>query len=61
MLTDDPGTGRVRVATEVPRGEITRDDTAAVLAAALEADSTIGRTFEVVGGETPIAEAIRAL
>ncbi len=61
MLTDDPGTGRVRLGAEVPRGEITRDDTAAVLAAALEADSTIGRTFEAVGGEIPIAEAIRAL
>ncbi len=61
MLTDDPATGRVEAAAEVERGEITRADTAAVLLAALETDSTIGKTFEVVGGEAPIADAVRAL
>jgi hypothetical protein len=34
---------------------------AAVLAAALEADHTIGKTFVVVSGETPIDEALRSL
>ena len=32
-LTDDPGTGRVRIQTEPFRGEVPRDDVAAVLAA----------------------------
>ena len=61
-LTDDPGTGRVEVAVELSRrGEITREDTAAVILAALETDRTIGRTFEVIGGETPVREAVDAL
>ena len=61
LLTDGAATGRVEAGMEVARGEITRADTAAVLLAALENDRTIGKTFEVVGGETPISEAIRAL
>ena len=32
-LTDDPGTGRVALGPKVERGEITRDDVAAVVAA----------------------------
>ena len=61
-LTDDPGTGRVAVAERLGRtGEITRDDVAATLVAVLENDATIGRTFEVLQGETPIAEALAQL
>lgn len=61
-LTDDPGTGRVVVAERLGRtGEITRDDVAATLVAVLENDATIGRTFEVLQGDTPIAEALAQL
>jgi uncharacterized protein YbjT (DUF2867 family) len=61
-LTDDAGTGRVQAAPSLGRGgSITRADTAAVLLAVLDTPSTIGRTFEVLEGETPIAEAIAAL
>ena len=60
-LTDDPGTGRVTAGEHVDRGEIPRDDVAAVLAACLGATSTIGVTFELVGGDTPIDEAVRSL
>jgi uncharacterized protein YbjT (DUF2867 family) len=60
-LTDDPGTGRVQAGPSVPRGRISRDDVAEVLAAALDEPGTIGVTFEVVGGETPIREAVAAL
>jgi uncharacterized protein YbjT (DUF2867 family) len=60
-LTDDPGTGRVRVGEHVGRGEIPRDDVAAVLAACLVTDSTVGKTFEVVSGETPVDEALASL
>ena len=41
-LTDDPGTGRVRLAPSVPPGAVTRDDTAAVLVALLDAPGTVG-------------------
>ena len=61
-LTDDPGTGRVAVAERLGRtGEITRDDVAATLLAVLEQDATIGRTFELLQGDTPIAEALAQL
>jgi uncharacterized protein YbjT (DUF2867 family) len=60
-LTDDPGSGRVRAAEQVDRGEIPRDDVAAVLLAVLDEPATVGVTFELVGGETPVAEAVAAL
>jgi uncharacterized protein YbjT (DUF2867 family) len=61
-LTDDPGTGRVTVTDDMSvRGPVPRDDVAAVLAAALADNSTAGKTFVLVSGETPIDEALRAL
>ena len=61
-LTDDPATGRVTVTTDMSvRDRVTREDVAAVLAAALRDNGTIGKVFVVVGGETPIDEALRAL
>jgi uncharacterized protein YbjT (DUF2867 family) len=60
-LTDDPGTGRVSAGPTVERGEIPRQDVAATLAAVLAADSAVGQTFNLVGGETPIEEAVRLL
>jgi uncharacterized protein YbjT (DUF2867 family) len=60
-LTDDPGTGRVSAGPDVERGDIPRQDVAATLAAVLGADNSIGKAFTLVGGETPIEEAVRAL
>ena len=60
-LTDSPGAGRVRLAPSVERGEISRDDVAAVLAASLAEPATIGKTFELVSGEDPIERALAAL
>ena len=60
-LTNDAGTGRVRLGEKLPRGQVTRDDVAAVLVAVLESSSTIGRTADLIGGDTPIAEAVAAL
>lgn len=57
-LTDDRPTGRVRLAERVDRGSIPRDDVAAVLLAVLDEPRTVGRTLEVVSGETPIAAAV---
>ena len=59
-LTDDPGTGKVNVDGE-GSGSISRDDVALVLAEVLAADNTIGKEFDLLGGETPVAEAIAAL
>ncbi len=57
-LTDEPGSGRVLLAGSVPPGRVPRADVAAVLAAFLDAPGTSGRTLELVGGGTPIAEAV---
>ena len=60
-LTDEPGTGRVQAGASVGRAEIPRDDVAATVLAVLEEPATIGVTFELVGGQTPVAEAVAAL
>lgn len=60
-LTDDPGTGLVKVGTQLERGEIPREDVAATLLAVLETPGAIGKTFELASGDTPIEEAVRAL
>jgi uncharacterized protein YbjT (DUF2867 family) len=61
-LTDDPGTGLVQVGTSLGGlREITRDDVAAVLAACLDEPRTVRATFELLQGDTPIAEALAAL
>ena len=61
-LTDDPGTGRVRVSTELgDRGPVPRDDVAAVLAALVTTDVAVGVTFELFTGDTPIDEALESL
>jgi uncharacterized protein YbjT (DUF2867 family) len=59
-LTNDPGTGRVKLGESLPSGRIPRDDVAAVLAAVLESPSTIGRTMDLIAGDKPIAEAVEA-
>lgn len=60
-LTDDAGTGRVAVAESTGRDSIPRADVAAVLVAVLDAPQTAGRTFELISGEVPIAEAVATL
>ncbi|MEV0146968.1 MULTISPECIES: SDR family oxidoreductase [unclassified Nonomuraea] len=60
-LTDDPGTGQVRLAPEVPRGTVPRDDVAAVLAELLRERAAIGRVLELVSGDTPIPQAIASV
>ncbi|MGN6763035.1 MAG: SDR family oxidoreductase [Leifsonia sp.] len=60
-LTTEEGTGSVTLGDTVPRGTIAREDVARLIAAALDEPQTIGRQWEVVGGDTPIEEAVRAL
>ena len=57
-LTDDPATGLVTLGPDVPRGDVTRADVAAVVAAALDSDRAIGQQWALTNGTTPIAEAI---
>jgi uncharacterized protein YbjT (DUF2867 family) len=57
-LTDDPATGLVDLGEDVARGDVTRADVAAVVAAVLGARQTIGRQWALINGATPIAEAL---
>jgi uncharacterized protein YbjT (DUF2867 family) len=60
-LTDEPGTGRVHVGTNLEYGSVPRDDVAAVLIAVLEEPGSVGKTFELLSGDTPIEDAVRSL
>lgn len=61
-LTDDAGTGTVDAAESLGRyGEIPREDVAATIAVALEAPNTVGKTFEVLAGDTPVRQATKSL
>jgi uncharacterized protein YbjT (DUF2867 family) len=57
-LTDEPGNGRVRLQAEPFRGEVPRDDVAAVLAAVLAEPRAAGATLYVNGGEDPVEQAL---
>ena len=59
-LTDEPGTGRVALAHGVERGDVPRDDVAAVLAEILRAGKW-GEVVELVAGDTPVEDAVAAL
>lgn len=60
-LTDEPGTGQVRIETDPFRGEIPRDDVAAVLAALLADSRASCQTLYVNGGSEPIGQALDAV
>jgi uncharacterized protein YbjT (DUF2867 family) len=60
-LTDDPATGLVSLGDDVPRGDVTRADVAAVVAAVLDHDASVGHQWNLVNGSTPVHEALAAL
>jgi hypothetical protein len=51
----------VSIAERLDRGQIPRDDVAAVLFAVLGSDNTIGKDFDLVSGDTPVDEAVASL
>lgn len=60
-LTNDPGTGLVRLAPSVPMGSVTRDDVAAVLVGLLDRPATAGLVLELVAGDDSIDSALGKL
>ena len=61
-LRDDPGNGLVAVSGECHRtGITTRENLAAALVACLDIDSTTGKTFSLLEGDTPLEEALRSV
>jgi nucleoside-diphosphate-sugar epimerase len=57
-LTDEPGTGRVRIDTNPFRGRVARDDVAEVLDAVLHDPRANHRILYVNGGEDPVEDAL---
>ncbi|GAA0631348.1 SDR family oxidoreductase [Streptomyces thermocarboxydovorans] len=60
-LTNDPGTGLVRLEAHTGRGSIPRDDVAAVLAELLDTPATAGLTLELISGKVPVSVAVKSV
>lgn len=59
-LIDDSATGLVTLGEHVEPGSVTRADVAAVVAAVLDADETVGAQWELVSGDLSVPAAIAA-
>lgn len=57
-LTDEPGTGTVRLTAERSVGEVPRDDVAQVLVALLDTPATARLVLELAEGPDPISDAV---
>ncbi|MGN6610949.1 MAG: SDR family oxidoreductase [Angustibacter sp.] len=57
-LTDDDGSGQVRLAAHVERGDVPRDDVASVVAALLDDPRSAGHVLELTSGDSLVAEAV---
>jgi uncharacterized protein YbjT (DUF2867 family) len=60
-LTNDAGTGQVRLEAHTGRGMVPRDDVAAVLAELVETPATAGLTLELVSGSAPVSVAVKSV
>lgn len=62
LLTDGEPTGLVSLTgPSTERGEVTRADVAAVVVGLLDHPGSIGKTLTLIGGETPVADAVAAI
>ena len=59
-LTDEAGTGRVRLDEDVPRGTVPRDDVAHVIVALLHEPRSARLVLELVSGDVPVPAAVAA-
>jgi uncharacterized protein YbjT (DUF2867 family) len=58
VLTDADSTGQVELGEEVARADVPRADVAAVLAEVLDSGAGIGAQWNLVSGDTPVADAV---
>ena len=59
MLTNDAGTGQVRLSVSTGRGPIPRDDVAATLLELLDTPASAGLTLELISGNVPVTVAVK--
>ncbi|MGE6377857.1 SDR family oxidoreductase [Peribacillus muralis] len=60
-LVNEPGTGKVTAVEGADRGYISREDVARTILAALTAENTYRRSFDLVAGDTAISDALREI
>ncbi len=61
-LTDQKGTGLVSLNAELQGSGLTsRENLAAAIVACLDCDNSVGKSFSLLDGDTPLADALRAL
>ena len=61
-LTDEPGTELVSVSAELHgRGLTSRENLAAALVACLDCENSVGKSFSLLDGDTPLSAALNAL
>ncbi len=61
-LTDNPGTGKVVVSSELKgAGKTSRDNLATALVMCLDLVNTVGKCFSLLDGNTSIEEALRSV
>ncbi|GAA3014862.1 NAD(P)-binding oxidoreductase [Tetragenococcus solitarius] len=60
-LTDEKGSGKIKVGMGNKHSEIPRQDVAQTILASLESDVTIHKEFEVLPGDEPINEAVKTV
>ncbi|OZM73344.1 NAD-dependent dehydratase [Amycolatopsis antarctica] len=60
-LTDDQGTGRVKVAGHLEPGTVARADVASVLVGALSEPRTENQAFDVLTGDVPVGAALASM
>ncbi|MFE4812466.1 SDR family oxidoreductase [Peribacillus simplex] len=60
-LVNEPGTGKVAAAEELERGSIAREDVARTIFASLTEENTYKRSYDLISGDTAIAEALRKI
>ncbi|ETP70014.1 sugar epimerase [Planococcus glaciei CHR43] len=61
LLTNDPGTGRIRATENLDSGPIPREDVAQVLLHCLDNEHVFNKTFEIISGDDEIEEALDRL
>ena len=59
-LTDDEATGSITLGEDVGRGQIPREDVAALLTAVIADGRTIGKQWEAVSGDKTIIDSVSA-
>jgi uncharacterized protein YbjT (DUF2867 family) len=60
-LLNEPGTGKISAGESIEGTTIPREDVARIIFESLDESNTYKRSFDVVSGDTPIPDALKAL